>query len=166
MDVDGDADDGEGDDGEGGAEEGKKHVCPTCAKRFNRPSSLRIHLNTHTGATPFRCPHPACGRAFNVNSNMRRHLRNHAGSAFAVGASPVSPTSQPSQSQSPSPTSPPWSDAAPPTPRSPPPQAHWPAPLGTQRRRGAATPRATCAARCTRNRLAPGPCFIHSSIHS
>lgn len=42
----------EGEDGEGlGAEEGKKHVCPTCAKRFNRPSSLRIHVNTHTGAT-------------------------------------------------------------------------------------------------------------------
>ncbi|KAF8996339.1 hypothetical protein BDQ17DRAFT_947580 [Cyathus striatus] len=35
---------------------GKKHVCPTCFKRFNRPSSLRIHVNTHTGATPFRCP--------------------------------------------------------------------------------------------------------------
>ena len=30
---------------------GRKHVCPTCFKRFNRPSSLRIHLNTHTGAT-------------------------------------------------------------------------------------------------------------------
>lgn len=37
--------------GVGGAEEEKKHVCPTCAKRFNRPSSLRIHINTHTGAT-------------------------------------------------------------------------------------------------------------------
>jgi uncharacterized Zn-finger protein len=30
---------------------GRKHVCTTCFKRFNRPSSLRIHLNTHTGAT-------------------------------------------------------------------------------------------------------------------
>jgi len=30
---------------------GRKHVCSTCFKRFNRPSSLRIHLNTHTGAT-------------------------------------------------------------------------------------------------------------------
>jgi len=30
---------------------GRKHVCPTCFKRFNRPSSLRIHVNTHTGAT-------------------------------------------------------------------------------------------------------------------
>ncbi|KAJ3937187.1 MAG: hypothetical protein NXY57DRAFT_733966 [Lentinula lateritia] len=55
----------------------KKHVCNTCHKRFNRPSSLRIHMNTHTGATPFRCPYPNCGREFNVNSNMRRHYRNH-----------------------------------------------------------------------------------------
>lgn len=29
---------------------GKKHQCPQCSKRFNRPSSLRIHVNTHTGA--------------------------------------------------------------------------------------------------------------------
>ncbi|KAF7337382.1 hypothetical protein MSAN_02264300 [Mycena sanguinolenta] len=72
----------ESEEGEWGAEEGKKHVCPTCSKRFNRPSSLRIHVNTHTGATPFRCPHPSCGRAFNVNSNMRRHFRNHLGSSW------------------------------------------------------------------------------------
>ncbi|EKM76085.1 hypothetical protein AGABI1DRAFT_131604 [Agaricus bisporus var. burnettii JB137-S8] len=55
----------------------RKHVCPICRKAFNRPSSLKIHYNTHTGATPFRCPWPRCGREFNVNSNMRRHLRNH-----------------------------------------------------------------------------------------
>ncbi|KAF5355399.1 hypothetical protein D9757_012553 [Collybiopsis confluens] len=59
----------------------KKHVCTTCHKRFNRPSSLRIHMNTHTGATPFRCPYPNCGREFNVNSNMRRHYRNHSTAA-------------------------------------------------------------------------------------
>ncbi len=40
------------DDGEvSGGATGKKHICPTCSKRFNRPSSLRIHVNTHTGAT-------------------------------------------------------------------------------------------------------------------
>ncbi|KAH8827202.1 hypothetical protein DL96DRAFT_1238653 [Flagelloscypha sp. PMI_526] len=55
----------------------RRHICNLCNKRFNRPSSLRIHLNTHTGATPFRCPWPHCGREFNVNSNMRRHYRNH-----------------------------------------------------------------------------------------
>ncbi|KAJ3485340.1 hypothetical protein NLJ89_g11906 [Agrocybe chaxingu] len=65
----------------------KKHVCPTCSKRFNRPSSLRIHANTHTGATPFRCPWPNCGREFNVNSNMRRHYRNHAITAYTSTSS-------------------------------------------------------------------------------
>jgi hypothetical protein len=40
------------DDGDiSGSTSGKKHVCPTCFKRFNRPSSLRIHVNTHTGET-------------------------------------------------------------------------------------------------------------------
>ena len=76
---------------------GKRHICSICLKRFNRPSSLKIHVNTHTGVTrkhfsiyslltmpltrgdlpAFRCPWPNCGREFNVNSNMRRHYRNH-----------------------------------------------------------------------------------------
>ncbi|KAJ3880410.1 hypothetical protein F5051DRAFT_323983 [Lentinula edodes] len=55
----------------------KKHVCPECFKRFSRPSSLRIHTNTHTGITPFSCPYLGCGRRFNVSSNMRRHYRKH-----------------------------------------------------------------------------------------
>ncbi|KAJ7617780.1 hypothetical protein FB45DRAFT_214623 [Roridomyces roridus] len=65
-------------DGVEGSAGARKHVCHTCGKRFNRPSSLKIHVNTHTGAMPFRCPYPNCNRAFNVNSNMRRHYRNHA----------------------------------------------------------------------------------------
>lgn len=78
------------------AADDKKHCCPHCDKRFNRPSSLNIHVNTHTGAkrshffplnqlggcvnecpTAFQCPFPGCSRRFNVNSNMRRHYRNH-----------------------------------------------------------------------------------------
>ncbi|PBK90341.1 hypothetical protein ARMGADRAFT_296209 [Armillaria gallica] len=62
-------------------ERDRKYVCTVCNKRFTRPSSLRIHVNTHTGATPFRCPFPGCGRGFNVNSNMRRHYRNHTNSS-------------------------------------------------------------------------------------
>ncbi|KAJ6596185.1 hypothetical protein DFH09DRAFT_905480 [Mycena vulgaris] len=86
----------------------KRHPCPSCGKRFNRPSSLRIHANTHTGATPFRCPHPGCGRAFNVKSNMNRHFRNHSAPGFQPQSfhtlssrsssfnSPTSPTATPS----------------------------------------------------------------------
>ncbi|EJF59994.1 hypothetical protein DICSQDRAFT_33224, partial [Dichomitus squalens LYAD-421 SS1] len=55
----------------------RRHCCPHCSKRFNRPSSLAIHVNTHTGAKPFTCAYPGCNRKFNVNSNMRRHYRNH-----------------------------------------------------------------------------------------
>ena len=31
-------------------EDDRRHVCDTCGKAFNRPSSLAIHINTHTGA--------------------------------------------------------------------------------------------------------------------
>jgi hypothetical protein len=68
--------------------------------RFNRPSSLAIHINTHTGdkrkwlhvfitslndiyllyPSAFLCPYPNCQRRFNVSSNMRRHYRNHSSS--------------------------------------------------------------------------------------
>ncbi|KAK0468846.1 hypothetical protein IW261DRAFT_1012034 [Armillaria novae-zelandiae] len=74
------------------AKEDKKHICTVCHKRFNRPSSLRIHVNTHTGATPFQCPFPGCGRGFNVNSNMRRHYRNHTNPG-AAGTGPKYPSS-------------------------------------------------------------------------
>ncbi|KAF7327116.1 C2H2 finger domain transcription factor mtfA [Mycena kentingensis (nom. inval.)] len=74
---------------------GKRHTCPTCNKRFNRPSSLAIHQNTHSGAMPFICPHPGCGRAFNVNSNMRRHLRNHNNNTIpGASAEALVPTRQ------------------------------------------------------------------------
>ncbi|KAF7300778.1 hypothetical protein MKEN_01303000 [Mycena kentingensis (nom. inval.)] len=84
--------DGEDAEGDSARYLAKRHVCPQCNKRFNRPSSLRIHTNSHTGATPFVCPFPECGRAFNVNSNMRRHFRNHSvalSSAAAANAAGV-----------------------------------------------------------------------------
>ncbi|SJL17196.1 uncharacterized protein ARMOST_20742 [Armillaria ostoyae] len=80
-------------------EHDRKHVCTMCNKRFNRPSSLRIHGNTHTGATPFQCPFPRCGRGFNVNSNMRRHYRNHTNSS-CVSPTPAPLLSSPSHTLS------------------------------------------------------------------
>jgi len=54
-----------------------RYECSYCQKRFNRPSSLRIHINSHTGNKPFECTFTGCGRRFSVQSNMRRHARVH-----------------------------------------------------------------------------------------
>ncbi|KAI8983740.1 hypothetical protein BDB01DRAFT_722114 [Pilobolus umbonatus] len=54
-----------------------KYYCSYCKKAFNRPSSLRIHIYSHTGEKPFVCEEEGCGRQFSVQSNMRRHLRIH-----------------------------------------------------------------------------------------
>ncbi|KAJ3748982.1 hypothetical protein DFH05DRAFT_1591510 [Lentinula detonsa] len=60
-----------------GATPPAKYECSYCGKGFNRPSSLKIHLNSHTGEKPFICPVEGCGRSFSVLSNMRRHARVH-----------------------------------------------------------------------------------------
>ncbi|KAJ7268803.1 hypothetical protein B0H12DRAFT_1096756 [Mycena haematopus] len=67
-----------------------KYECNYCGKGFSRPSSLRIHLNTHTGEKPFVCPVDGCGRSFSVLSNMRRHARVHTTPVVPPGAG-VSP---------------------------------------------------------------------------
>ncbi|KAI7901538.1 uncharacterized protein BX663DRAFT_514754 [Cokeromyces recurvatus] len=59
-----------------------RHHCHHCQKSFSRPSSLRIHIYSHTGEKPYQCHHQGCGRSFSVHSNMRRHLRIHHSSEF------------------------------------------------------------------------------------
>ncbi|OZJ03535.1 hypothetical protein BZG36_03431 [Bifiguratus adelaidae] len=54
-----------------------RYICPHCSKQFSRPSSLRIHIYSHTGEKPYVCTTEGCGRKFSVQSNMRRHLRVH-----------------------------------------------------------------------------------------
>ncbi|KAI8984762.1 hypothetical protein BDF20DRAFT_793473, partial [Mycotypha africana] len=52
-----------------------KYKCPYCLKGFSRPSSVRIHIYSHTGERPFECPYDGCFRKFSVQSNMRRHMK-------------------------------------------------------------------------------------------
>lgn len=67
----------------GGGSNHHRYRCATCNKTFSRPSSLRVHMYSHTGEKPHVCPHPGCGRRFSVQSNMRRHLRVHYCSSFS-----------------------------------------------------------------------------------
>ncbi|KAJ7282999.1 hypothetical protein C8J57DRAFT_1297240 [Mycena rebaudengoi] len=68
-----------------------KYECNYCGKGFTRPSSLKIHLNSHTGEKPFVCPVDGCGRSFSVLSNMRRHARVHTTPSGEDGSPRPSP---------------------------------------------------------------------------
>lgn len=58
----------------GSSNGGKKHICPTCGKRFNRPSSLKIHRNTHTGATRTFFFSPSTPRYSSLNRFLMFYL--------------------------------------------------------------------------------------------
>ncbi|XP_008849100.1 zinc finger and BTB domain-containing protein 38 [Nannospalax galili] len=55
----------------------KPHICELCAKQFQSPSTLKMHMRCHTGEKPYQCK--TCGRCFSVQGNLQKHERIHLG---------------------------------------------------------------------------------------
>ncbi|KAI5449862.1 hypothetical protein NCC49_003978 [Naganishia albida] len=56
---------------------GPRYTCDHCGKSFSRPSSLKIHIYSHTGEKPYKCTWQNCTRSFSVQSNLKRHAKVH-----------------------------------------------------------------------------------------
>ncbi|KAI5949235.1 CAS5 [Candida theae] len=53
----------------------KKHKCPICNSRFQRPEHVKRHLKSHSSEKPFQCEEPNCGKCFNRKDNLKAHLK-------------------------------------------------------------------------------------------
>lgn len=51
------------------------HLCIYCGKVYSRKYGLKIHIRTHTGFKPLKCPY--CSRPFGDPSNLNKHVRLH-----------------------------------------------------------------------------------------
>lgn len=73
----------DGDKGSGPGSRPHRHItarpyaCELCAKQFQSPSTLKMHMRCHTGEKPYQCK--TCGRCFSVQGNLQKHERIHLG---------------------------------------------------------------------------------------
>ena len=49
--------------------------CDKCHLKFLTKQKLREHMNTHTGATPFKCLGAGCGKSFMSSSSLAHHKK-------------------------------------------------------------------------------------------
>ncbi|KAJ8957640.1 hypothetical protein NQ318_017531 [Aromia moschata] len=71
--------------------EGNKS-CTICAKSFNKPSQLRLHMNIHYLERPFRCD--SCSVSFRTKGHLQKHERS-ASHHNKLSSSPALSSSEP-----------------------------------------------------------------------
>lgn len=70
----------------------KTCVCEFCNKVFDRPSTLQVHIRTHTKERPFHCRD--CPKSFASNSALASHIKhNHRGESLLLQPSQRNTTS-------------------------------------------------------------------------
>lgn len=57
--------------------EKKRLICNYCGKGLSSMTSLKDHINSHTGERPHKCEH--CDKSFGKSSCLTRHLLIHSG---------------------------------------------------------------------------------------
>ena len=55
----------------------RPYKCPQCEKCFTHSGNLAIHMRTHSGEKPYTCQ--VCGKMFSHSGNLSTHLRTHSG---------------------------------------------------------------------------------------
>ena len=51
--------------------------CPTCGRICATQTTLTVHMRTHTGELPFKCPYPPCKKGFAQQGNLTTHIKKH-----------------------------------------------------------------------------------------